>query len=474
MLSIQIRPFQRADREQLTKLVNAHIAAVLPGVSVSVNTVMSQLEREPAEPIVDPWVSERRTLVASEKDAIVAGAHLLRYAPDERVSDSYRDAGEIRWLVARPAATGASDALLGACVEVMDGWRVARQYADGSLPSLATYGVPACWPHIRDLYTRAGFVCDGRVEIILVAFVDQLPAAFRAARGWPGAAPKRRRLRDAVLCRPRRDGCGDDRSRERRDRWRHAISPARLERHRQPPRDRATPPQWSRNMASRARGGLAASRQGRAAHRLRRPRATRRARLPRHGRVSRADPHRAGLDIWQAVVVTTDAPRVIGMLGGMSWQSSAEYYRLANELVRERLGGLHSARCVLASVDFADVEGLQAAGRWDEAGRLLADAAKGLEAAGAELLLLCTNTMHKVADQVQAAVSIPLLHLADATAQAVSRAGLTRVGLLGTRSPWSKTSTETGLPAAASPCWSHPPTTGPRYTGSSMRSYASA
>lgn len=175
MLSIQIRPFQRADREQLTKLVNAHIAAVLPGVSVSVNTVMSQLEREPAEPIVDPWVSERRTLVASEKDAIVAGAHLLRYAPDERVSDSYRDAGEIRWLVARPAATGASDALLGACVEVMDGWRVARQYADGSLPSLATYGVPACWPHIRDLYTRAGFVCDGRVEIILVAFVDQLP-----------------------------------------------------------------------------------------------------------------------------------------------------------------------------------------------------------------------------------------------------------------------------------------------------------
>jgi len=130
--------------------------------------------------------------------------------------------------------------------------------------------------------------------------------------------------------------------------------------------------------------------------------------------------------------VTTNAPRVIGMLGGMSWQSSAEYYRLANELVRERLGGLHSARCVLASVDFADVEGLQAAGRWDEAGQLLAEAAKGLEAAGAELLLLCTNTMHRVADQVQAAVSIPLLHLADATAQAVSGAGLTRVGLLGT------------------------------------------
>ena len=127
-----------------------------------------------------------------------------------------------------------------------------------------------------------------------------------------------------------------------------------------------------------------------------------------------------------------NAPRVIGMLGGMSWESSAQYYRLANELVRERLGGLHSARIVLASVDFADVEALQVAGRWDEAGQLLAEAAKGLEAAGADLLLICTNTMHKVADQVQAAVGIPLLHLGDATAAAVNRAGLATVGLLGT------------------------------------------
>jgi len=109
------------------------------------------------------------------------------------------------------------------------------------------------------------------------------------------------------------------------------------------------------------------------------------------------------------------------------------YYRLANELVRERLGGLHSARMVLASVDFADVELLQVAGRWDEAGKLLAEAAaKGLEAAGADMLLICTNTMHKVADQVQAAVGIPLLHLGVATAQAVSRTGLAPVGLLGT------------------------------------------
>ncbi|MGB6577779.1 MAG: amino acid racemase [Streptosporangiaceae bacterium] len=124
--------------------------------------------------------------------------------------------------------------------------------------------------------------------------------------------------------------------------------------------------------------------------------------------------------------------RVIGMLGGMSWESTAEYYRLANELVRERLGGLHSARLVLASVDFAEIEQLQVTGRWEQAAELLAEAARSVEAAGAELLLLCTNTMHKVAGQVQDAVSIPLLHLADATAAAVRRAGLTTVGLLGT------------------------------------------
>ncbi|RFU23054.1 aspartate/glutamate racemase family protein [Geodermatophilus marinus] len=120
------------------------------------------------------------------------------------------------------------------------------------------------------------------------------------------------------------------------------------------------------------------------------------------------------------------------MLGGMSWESTAEYYRLANELVRDRLGGLHSARLVLSSVDFAEVEQLQVAGDWDRAGRLLAAEATRLETAGAELLVLCTNTMHRVADQVQAAVGIPLLHLADATAAAVQAASLSTVGLLGT------------------------------------------
>ncbi|MER5208377.1 aspartate/glutamate racemase family protein [Streptomyces sp. NPDC002825] len=124
--------------------------------------------------------------------------------------------------------------------------------------------------------------------------------------------------------------------------------------------------------------------------------------------------------------------KTIGLIGGMSWESTAEYYRLLNELTRDRLGGLHSARCVLYSVDFAEIEQLQVQGRWAEAGEILAAAARSLEAAGADMVLICTNTMHKVADQVEAAVSVPLLHLADATAEAVRASGLHRVGLLGT------------------------------------------
>jgi aspartate racemase len=130
--------------------------------------------------------------------------------------------------------------------------------------------------------------------------------------------------------------------------------------------------------------------------------------------------------------MTTAGPKVIGMLGGMSWESTAEYYRLANELVRHRLGGLHSARCLVASVDFAEIEQLQVNGQWEQAGQQLTETAKGLEAGGAELLILCTNTMHKVADQIEAAIGIPFLHLADTTARAVRHADLTTVGLLGT------------------------------------------
>jgi aspartate racemase len=124
--------------------------------------------------------------------------------------------------------------------------------------------------------------------------------------------------------------------------------------------------------------------------------------------------------------------KTIGLLGGMSWESSALYYRLLNEAVRERLGGLHSARCILLSVDFAEIERLQVAGEWEAAGTLLAADARALQAAGAELVVLCTNTMHKVAGAVVRALDVPFLHIGDITAEAVRAAGLHRVGLLGT------------------------------------------
>lgn len=125
--------------------------------------------------------------------------------------------------------------------------------------------------------------------------------------------------------------------------------------------------------------------------------------------------------------------RRIGLLGGMSWESSALYYTAINEGVRERLGGLHSADLVMVSVDFAEVERLQADGEWERAGELLAAEAVRLERTGAECVVLCTNTMHKVADRIQEAVGIPLLHLADVTAAAVREAGVAKVALLGTR-----------------------------------------
>lgn len=125
--------------------------------------------------------------------------------------------------------------------------------------------------------------------------------------------------------------------------------------------------------------------------------------------------------------------KTIGLLGGMSWESTVPYYQAINRTVAQELGGLHSAKILLYSVDFAEVEALQHAGRWDEAGALLADAAARLEGAGADLLVICTNTMHKVAPGIEARVRIPLLHIADPTARAIRAAGHTKVGLLGTR-----------------------------------------
>ena len=125
--------------------------------------------------------------------------------------------------------------------------------------------------------------------------------------------------------------------------------------------------------------------------------------------------------------------KTLGLIGGMSWESSLEYYRIMNETVRERLGGLHSAKILLNSVDFADIELLQHENRWDEADAILVEAALNLERAGAECVVICTNTMHKSAEIIQSKINIPLLHIADATAEQVCLNKIETVGLLGTR-----------------------------------------
>ena len=125
--------------------------------------------------------------------------------------------------------------------------------------------------------------------------------------------------------------------------------------------------------------------------------------------------------------------KTMGLLGGMSWESSLEYYRIINQLVKDRLGGLHSAKCLMYSVDFHEIESLMHQGLWDETGRLLGEAAGYLQKGGADFLLICTNTMHKVAPVVQQQISIPLLHIADPTAKSVLSQGIRKIGLLGTR-----------------------------------------
>jgi GNAT superfamily N-acetyltransferase len=185
-MSIEVRRFHRRDREQLTHLVNGHAAAVVPSAGVSVATVLGQLEREPGEFIVDPWVSERVTLVAEQRDRIAAAAHLLRYAPEDRVSPSYRGTGEIRWLLFWPEApasnnpywtdaTPAAERLIAACIRQMDEWGVTSQEAGGELPVPGVYGVPEQWPHIRALYERAGFRHTGHTEVVYLISIEDLP-----------------------------------------------------------------------------------------------------------------------------------------------------------------------------------------------------------------------------------------------------------------------------------------------------------
>jgi len=125
--------------------------------------------------------------------------------------------------------------------------------------------------------------------------------------------------------------------------------------------------------------------------------------------------------------------KTIGLIGGMSWESSIEYYRIINQVVQKKLGGVHSAKIVLISLDFAEIEDLQNSGDWEEATRIMVEAARRVEKGGADLILICTNTMHLMAEEVQEKINIPLLHIADATAQAVKQKELNTIGLLGTR-----------------------------------------
>jgi GNAT superfamily N-acetyltransferase len=179
--AVLVRPFARADRDQVTELVNAHAAAVVPNVSVSVSGLMSHLEREPDEYIVDPWVAERLTLVAEQRRRIVAAAHLLRYADEERVRPAFRGTGEIRWLLYWPDApfwpdSGHSgDELAAACLARLARWSVRAVLAEGTLPVPGVYGVPEQWPHVREVYARAGFRQEGATETVLLARIGDLP-----------------------------------------------------------------------------------------------------------------------------------------------------------------------------------------------------------------------------------------------------------------------------------------------------------
>lgn len=125
--------------------------------------------------------------------------------------------------------------------------------------------------------------------------------------------------------------------------------------------------------------------------------------------------------------------KTIGLIGGMSWESTVTYYKLINEIIKEKLGGLHSAKILLYSVDFAEIEQCQANGQWDKSAEILAAAAKSLEKLGADFIVICTNTMHKVSPQIQNQISIPIIHIADATANALIEAGVSKVALLGTK-----------------------------------------
>lgn len=163
----EVRPFARQDRDQLLALANRHIAAALPGGSVPAAVLLTALERNPDEYVIDPWVIDRRTLVGVERDRVVAAAHLKRYGTDPRVSAGYADTGSIDWIICWPDQMEAGRLVLEAALGHLREWRVGMWHADGALPCLGVYGIPDAWPHVRALVAEAGFDDrDGQVEIV--------------------------------------------------------------------------------------------------------------------------------------------------------------------------------------------------------------------------------------------------------------------------------------------------------------------
>jgi hypothetical protein len=173
-MSVTIREFRREDRDQLTWLVNLHVGAVIPGIALSTNVVLSQLEREPLETIVDPWVAERVCLVAVQRESVVAASLLLRYRNEDDVGADFRAAAEIRWLVVDPGELDAGQLLLQTSIGLMRAWSPSHIYADGALPAPGCYGIPDSWPHVRRLVVDAGFEGPARVELVLLARCDRL------------------------------------------------------------------------------------------------------------------------------------------------------------------------------------------------------------------------------------------------------------------------------------------------------------
>ena len=180
---LEVRPFVRSDRDGLASLANRHIAAVLPGGAVPIALLLSQLERDAHEPVVDPWVVDRHTIVAISRDRLVAAAYLKRYGSEGRVSESYRDFAEIDWLIFDPGEADAGRGVIAAAMQHLTQWGVRQWGADGNLPCLGVYGIPDAWPHVQHLLSEAGFADTdgGQIELVFAGDLARIDP--------PGSAP---------------------------------------------------------------------------------------------------------------------------------------------------------------------------------------------------------------------------------------------------------------------------------------------